>query len=248
MADQEAVIRTEGVVKTYSDDGVPVHAVRGVDLIVEPGEFTALVGPSGSGKTTLVNLAERFYDPDEGTIVLDGVDLRKWSKRELRKNISLVMQDVFIFSGNLGENVSLGREDINAGSLESAAKESNALSFIKRLPKGFEQDIGEGGSTLSAGERQLLSFARALAGNPRVLILDEATSNVDPATELLIQEAISQMAARRTTLIIAHRLSTIRNADRILVMHHGRIVEQGTHEELMGIGNVYYKLNLLREK
>ena len=219
-----------------------------ISFEVKPGETVAIVGATGSGKTTLVSLAERFYDPDEGTVFLDGVDLRKWLKSELRKNISLVMQDVFIFSGNLGENISLGRKDIDVRSLESAAMEANALSFIERLPSGFQQDIGEGGSTLSAGERQLLSFARALAANPRVLILDEATSNVDPQTERLIQKAISQMAARRTTLIVAHRLSTIRNADRILVMHHGRIVEQGTHEELMSLGHVYYKLNRLREK
>lgn len=218
-----------------------------ISFEVKPGETIAIVGATGSGKTTLVNLVERFYDPDKGTVFLDGVDLKKWPKTELRKNISLVMQDVFIFAGNLSENISLGCQEIDFRTLKSAAREANALSFIERLPGGFKQDIGEGGSTISAGERQLLSFARALATNPRVLILDEATSSVDPETESFIQKAISQMASKRTTLVVAHRLSTIRDADRILVMHHGRIVEQGSHEELMSLRRIYYKLNKLRE-
>ena len=157
------------------------------------------------------------------------------------------MQDVFIFAGNLAENISLGRKDIDARAIEQAARTANALPFIQRLKNGFQHDISEGGGTLSAGERQLLSFARALAADPRVLILDEATSSVDPETERLIQEAISRMAAKRTTLIVAHRISTIRDADRILVMHHGRLREQGTHEELMALGGIYYKLNKLKE-
>jgi ABC-type multidrug transport system fused ATPase/permease subunit len=218
-----------------------------ISFEVMPGETVAIVGPTGSGKTTLVNLVERFYDPDEGMVFLDGVDLKQWSKSQIRKNISLVMQDVFIFAGNLGDNISLGRDDMDVRSLKSATSEANALAFIERLPNGFQQDIGEGGSTLSTGERQLLSFARALATNPRVLILDEATSSVDPETERLIQEAISRMAAKRTTLVVAHRLSTIRNADRILVMHKGRIREQGTHDELIALEGIYYKLNMLRE-
>jgi len=205
------------------------------------------VGATGSGKTTLVNLMERFYDPDAGAVLLDGVDLRKWPKQLLHENISLVMQDVFIFAGNLAENISLGREFSDENALRRAAEKANALAFIERLPGGFQQDIGEGGGTLSAGERQLLSFARALAANPRVLILDEATSSVDPETEGLIQEAVSRIAVNRTTLVVAHRLSTIRNADRILVMHHGRIVEQGRHDALMKRGGIYYELNKLRE-
>ena len=225
------------------EKGHPV--LRDISFEVEPGETVAIVGATGSGKTTLVNLVERFYDPDEGAIFLDGIDLRKWPKSELRNNISLCMQDVFIFAGNLANNISLGHEDIGAKAVESAAAKANALPFIKRLENGFQQEIREGGSNLSTGERQLLSFARALATDPQVLILDEATSSVDPKTERLIQEAIYRVAAKRTTLVVAHRLSTIQAADRILVMHHGRIREQGTHEELISLGGIYYKLNKL---
>jgi len=218
-----------------------------ISFQVKPGEMVAIVGVTGAGKTTVVNLIERFYDPEKGAICLDGFDLRQWSKRELRSQIGLVMQDVFIFAGSLKENISLGRHEVNAEAMDLAIRQTNADRFIQKLPEGLHQEIGEGGSTLSAGERQLLSFSRALASRPKVLILDEATSSVDPETERLIQEAISRITERRTTLVVAHRLSTIRKADRILVIHHGRIREQGTHEELMSLGGIYYKLHKFRE-
>jgi len=228
----------------YHKDHPVLHDVS---FEVEPGEMVAIVGATGAGKTTVVNLIERFYDPDKGAVYLDGSDIRKWSKRELRSHISLVMQDVFIFGGSLKDNISLGRDEVGMEAIDLAVTQANAHRFIQRLPDGLSQEIGEGGSTLSGGERQLLSFGRALAYDPKVLILDEATSSVDPETERLIQEAVSRITERRTTLVVAHRLSTIRKADRILVMHHGQIREQGTHEELMALGGIYYKLNRFRE-
>jgi ATP-binding cassette, subfamily B, multidrug efflux pump len=227
------------------DKGIPV--LHDISFEIKPGETVAIVGATGSGKTTLVNLVERLYDPDRGEVYLDGADLRVWSKGRLRNSMGLCMQDVFVFGGTVSDNISLGRERVDDRAMEEAARKVNALSFIRRLPKGFQQDTGEGGGSLSAGERQLLSFARALAADPRILILDEATSSIDPETEHLIQEAISRMTEKRTTLVVAHRLSTIRNADRILVMHHGRIVEEGSHGDLMALKGIYYRLHMLRD-
>ena len=218
-----------------------------VSFEIKSGEMVAIVGATGAGKTTVVNLIERFYDPGRGQILLDGVDLRNWSKNELRSHIGFVLQDVFIFSGSLIDNITLGQAEISRQTIQKAVREANAHEFIRKLQDGLDHKIGEGGSTLSTGERQLLSFARALAYQPRVLILDEATSSVDPETERLIQEAIFKMTKKRTTLVVAHRLSTIRKADHILVMHHGQIRERGTHEALMARGGIYYKLNKLRE-
>jgi len=225
---------------SYEENNPVLHDIS---FEVNPGETIAIVGSTGSGKTTLVNLIERFYDPDSGTVFLDGIDLREWPKEQLRNSIGLCMQDVFIFAGSITDNISLGMEGIDEKQVETAASNANALHFIQRLPDGFRHEIGEGGSTISAGERQLLSFARALIKNPLILILDEATSSIDPDTERLIKEAVTRITAKRTTIIIAHRLSTIRHADRILVMHHGRIIEQGNHKHLMNIRGVYYKLN-----
>lgn len=225
--------------------GRPV--LHDISFEVRPGEMVAVVGATGAGKSTVINLIERFYDPSKGAVLLDGVDLRQWATPELRKHLGLVLQDVFIFSGRLRDNISLGREEVGPEEVERAARAVNAEGFIGRLAGGFDQELGEGGSNLSTGERQLLSFARALATNPKVLILDEATSSVDPGTEQLIQQAIFEMTRSRTTLVVAHRLSTIRKADRILVMHHGRIVEEGDHEGLMARRSIYYKLNRFRE-
>ena len=221
--------------------------LKNISFEIKPGEMVAIVGATGAGKSTIAGLIERFYDPLEGSILLDGIDLRQWSQQDLRSRIGLVMQDVFIFSGSLLGNIDLGREQIDIRKVEQAVREANASEFIHKLPKGLEHEIGERGVNLSAGERQLLSFARALAYDPQVLILDEATSSVDPETERLIQEAIFKISAQRTTLVVAHRLATIHKADRILVLHHGRIREQGRHEELMALKGIYYKLNILKE-
>jgi ATP-binding cassette, subfamily B, multidrug efflux pump len=225
--------------------GTPV--LKDVSFEIRPGEMVAVVGATGAGKTTLASLIERFYDPDSGSILIDGIDIKRISRNDLRSRIGLVMQDVFIFSGDIMENISLGREDLAEENIRDAIRDANAGRFIELLSDGIRHEVSEGGSTLSGGERQLLSFARALAANPGILILDEATSSVDPETERYIQEAIAGMTKKRTTMVIAHRLSTIRKADRIIVMHNGTIREQGTHEELMNKGGLYHKLNKFRE-
>jgi len=223
------------------DEGRPV--LDRISFEIRPGETVAVVGTTGSGKTTVVNLAARFYDPDEGEVLLDGVNLKKWSKSALRGALGFVMQDVMIFSGTVRENITLGREGLGAGSIENAARSANALEFIDRLPGGLDHETGEGGSGLSTGERQLISLARALAHDPPLLLLDEATSQIDPGTERLIQQAVSREARKRTMLVVAHRLSTVMEADRILVMRRGRIVEQGSHRQLLAKRGVYYRLH-----
>jgi len=217
------------------DTGFPV--LENVSFQIEPGQVVALVGHTGSGKTTTINLLERFHEFENGKILLDGLDIREWNISELRSRIGLVMQDGFIFAGTVAENIAMGDDRTDDKTLERVAKQVNAHGFIGQLSGGFYHEVKEQGVSLSAGERQLLALT--------LLILDEATSSVDPDTERLIQDSILKLSRRQTTLIIAHRPSTIRMADKILVMHHGRIVEQGTHEELMDLKNIYYRLNLI---
>jgi ATP-binding cassette subfamily B protein len=212
---------------------------------VAPGETLAVVGATGAGKTTLINLLERFYDPDAGEISIDGADLKKLNPAWLRRQIGLVMQDIFIVPGTLKENILLDRSLTN-DALNRIIHEAQLTGLVNRLPQGLETRIGEGGIDLSAGEKQLLAFARVLARNPRILVLDEATSNVDSETEMLIEKAIASTLAGRTSIVIAHRLSTIRRADRILVMNRGRIVEEGTHTALMAQQGLYHHLQSLQ--
>ncbi|MEE2657515.1 MAG: ABC transporter ATP-binding protein [Candidatus Latescibacterota bacterium] len=219
--------------------------LRNVSFCVPAGHSIALVGATGSGKTTIVNLICRFYDIQQGSIRVDGVDVRDWNVDELRRRIGIVQQDVFLFSGSIGANIRLGQE-LADEHIAEVARHVNADRFVERLPRRFEHPVAEGGASLSAGQRQLLSFARALAFDPEILVLDEATSSIDTETEQLIQEAISRIMVERTSIVIAHRLSTIRNADQIFVLHHGELREQGRHEELIGEDGIYarlYRLN-----
>ena len=217
-----------------------------VSFTVHPGETVAVVGPTGAGKTTIIRLLERFYDVQSGCILIDGIDVRDLDTSFLRRRIGLVMQDVFLFSGSIRFNVTLGSDEYSEKNIESALRIANADRFVRKLAKGLNEDIREGGKMLSSGERQLLSFARAVLRDPEILVLDEATSNIDPITEGLIQDALAKMFAERTSLVIAHRFSTIQKADRIIVLQKGRIQEQGNHEQLMQRRGLYYRLSRLQ--
>jgi ATP-binding cassette subfamily B protein len=220
--------------------------LKDVSFTVEPGQSTALVGHTGSGKTTITNLLMRFYDIQRGRILLDGVDLRDWDLKALRENFAVVLQEVFLFSGTVEGNIRLGREEITEERVRWAAREVYADSFINRLKDNYKAEVRERGAGLSVGQKQLISFARALAFDPAILILDEATSSIDTETEQLIQAAIERVMRDRTSIVVAHRLSTVQNADRIIVLHHGEIREQGTHQELLAERGLYWKLYKLQ--
>ncbi len=239
LEDIKGKIVFDSVVFSYDDKR---QALKGINLQIEAGQTIALVGHTGSGKTTIANLISRFYDPTSGAVRVDGVDLKEMSIASLRKHISIVLQDTFIFSGTIMENIRFGRPDATDGEVISAAKAIGAADFIERLPSGYQTEVEERGNILSVGERQLLSFARALLADPKILIMDEATASIDTETEIRIQNALKKLLKGRTAIIIAHRLSTIREADRIFVLEHGRILEDGNHETLMQLKGEYYHL------
>ncbi|MGO8759369.1 MAG: ABC transporter ATP-binding protein [Terracidiphilus sp.] len=236
-------------------DGAALAGLDGIEWIlkdvsfaIEPGQTVAIVGHTGAGKTTLTSLMMRFYDVTAGRILLDGVDLREHDLTELRRHFAVVLQDPFLFSGTIGENVRLGNEQIDEAAMRRAARDVNVLDFIESLPRGFDEPVRERGNALSTGQKQLINFARALAYNPRILILDEATSSVDTDTEIRIRSALERMVEGRTSVLVAHRLSTVQRADTILVMHKGQLREMGSHQELLAARGLYWKLYQLQYK
>ncbi len=245
--------RPEGSAAHSSTNGnetqpTPDWVLRDVTFTIEPGETVAIVGHTGAGKTTLISLLLRFYDVQKGAVRIDGVDVKDMDLADLRGRFGVVLQDPFLFTGTIGGNIRLGTDRIRDEHIQRAAEDVNLADFIRALPKGFDEDVRERGSTLSTGQKQLISFARALAHEPKILILDEATSSVDTETEFRVRDALAHMVEGRTSLIIAHRLSTIQRADKIIVMHKGKVREMGTHQELLAQRGIYYKLYQLQYK
>jgi ATP-binding cassette, subfamily B, multidrug efflux pump len=222
--------------------------LKNVSFSINPGETAAIVGHTGAGKSTIINLLGRFYEIQKGKILIDGIDIREIDQQKLREHISLVHQDVFLFSGDIKSNINLGKESIKIDRVKAAARVVGLNNFIDTLPSRYSEAVKERGATLSVGQKQLISFARALAFNPKILILDEATSSVDTETEILIQHAIQKLLKGRTSIVIAHRLSTIQRANKIIVLHKGEVREMGTHQELLALGGIYYKLYQLQYK
>ena len=242
---QDTSVRFETVSFAYEGDD---RVLRDVDVDVRPGEMVAVVGHTGAGKSTLMSLLMRFYDVQHGRVLVEGVDVRDWDLENLRRQFGMVLQDVHLFSGTIASNIRLGDESISDEAVAAAAAAVNLDEWVATLPNGLEEEVKERGSSLSAGQKQLVSFARALVHDPKILILDEATSNVDTHTELLVREALERLLAERTSIVIAHRLSTIQKADRIVVLHKGRVREVGTHQELLAERGIYYKLYQLQYK
>ena len=231
-----------------SSDSAQDWVLRDVSFTIEPGETVAIVGHTGAGKTTLISLLLRFYDVQKGAVRIDGIDVKDMDLAELRCRFGVVLQDPFLFSGTIGGNIRLGTQRIRDEDIEKAAEDVNLADFIRALPKGFDEEVRERGSTLSTGQKQLISFARALAHEPKILILDEATSSVDTETEFRVRDALSRMVEGRTSLIIAHRLSTVQRADKIIVMHKSQVREMGTHQQLLAQRGIYFKLYQLQYK
>jgi ATP-binding cassette subfamily B protein len=235
-------IRFENVWFAYKNDD---YVIKNLDLTISPGEKVALVGPTGAGKSTIIRLLCRLYEPTQGRILVDGIDIRELRQTELRRHIGVILQDGFLFAGDVKSNITLG-ESYSFAEIQQAAEKTNVSHFIEQLPQGYNTELRERGTNLSSGQKQLLAFARAAIRNPQILVLDEATANLDVGTEVLIQEALERLLKERTAIIIAHRLSTIRNVDRILVLKRGQIVESGSHDELLQQNGLYASLYSLQ--